>query len=90
MLIESGVFYMLFFVRRSGSPPQTSTDLSGQMVQVLMSQDSINDSIEKSAGLTIAFTIYQYLLSLVVVRVVLVEVESLTDNRCRESTQLSS
>ena len=39
------------------------------MVQVLMSQAPINDSIEKSAGLTIAFTIYQYLLSWVVVRV---------------------
>lgn len=32
-----------------------------------MSQDSINASIEKSAGLTIAFTIYQYTQSLVVV-----------------------
>lgn len=33
-----------------------------------MSQDSINASIEKSAGLTIAFTIYEYTQSLVVVR----------------------
>ena len=42
-----------------------------KLVQVIVSLDSVNASINKKAGLAFAFTIYEYISSLIVVRKIL-------------------
>lgn len=39
-----------------------------QVVQVIMSLDSVNASVNRSERLTFAFTVYEYISSLIVVR----------------------
>ena len=69
-LIESGILYVLFFVRVFYTPFCCTTSSSQrlqQLVQVVMSLESVNESINRSLALTLAFTVYQFITSLIVV-----------------------
>ena len=73
LLVESGVIYMFVFVRPFASQGESPLAFSDslyecQAVQVIMSVPSVNDGIESQPALALALTIYQYCLSLIVVR----------------------
>ena len=75
-LVESGVIYVLFFVRFQflNHPslhrgPGTQC-VPSQLVQVIMSLDSVNASVSRNEGLAFAATVYQYISSLIVASLV--------------------